>query len=320
MRAHCEHLQQELKVNEADSILTELEDLQDFVGDKNELPIKFLHLENHRLNCLLNANYKNNIEPTINAVERALLNDHHAHVTRRAERSLLNLWAQSEQVHPISQWYVRQALLTDKPNGPDGLLHLRNLMFAYLWLKDFGVVRERKWKDITKSDVKTWLRVWPQMASGVAFLWSVCAVGEHSDDVALMQNRAFGWMSQCNDLAEPLAYLPCWFNSLNQPDRPLQRFQSTFLSRLKSIRGPKSLSEPVQLTTQAPGLSRREWQFLEQISSGASNEALATQFNLSLGTVKNHLTRLYRKLGVTGRSAACARYKSMVPAAEVNQA
>jgi len=52
------------------------------------------------------------------------------------------------------------------------------------------------------------------------------------------------------------------------------------------------------------GLSRREVQILQIIGCGLSNKEIAVQFNLSEQTVKNHVHRLLRKLGVKNRLAA----------------
>jgi DNA-binding NarL/FixJ family response regulator len=52
------------------------------------------------------------------------------------------------------------------------------------------------------------------------------------------------------------------------------------------------------------GLTRREQQLVHMIGSGLTNKEIATQLNLSEQTVKNHIHRMLRKLGATGRLAA----------------
>jgi len=52
-----------------------------------------------------------------------------------------------------------------------------------------------------------------------------------------------------------------------------------------------------------PRLSRREQQLVQMIG-GLSNKEIATQLNLSEATIKNHVHRILRKLGVNDRLSA----------------
>ncbi|RZS33972.1 DNA-binding NarL/FixJ family response regulator [Herbihabitans rhizosphaerae] len=56
-----------------------------------------------------------------------------------------------------------------------------------------------------------------------------------------------------------------------------------------------------------PALTARERQVLELIAKGHSNRRIARALVLSEKTVRNHVTRLYRKLDVTDRIAAATR-------------
>jgi DNA-binding NarL/FixJ family response regulator len=51
-------------------------------------------------------------------------------------------------------------------------------------------------------------------------------------------------------------------------------------------------------------LTTRERSLLAILAKGESNRAIATTLGLSVGTVKNYLTRLYEKLGVDSRTKA----------------
>ncbi len=55
------------------------------------------------------------------------------------------------------------------------------------------------------------------------------------------------------------------------------------------------------------GLSARETEILKRVASGRSNREIAGELWLSEHTVKYHLTNVYRKIGVKGRTDA-ARY------------
>lgn len=48
-------------------------------------------------------------------------------------------------------------------------------------------------------------------------------------------------------------------------------------------------------------LTRREQQVAEAIARGLSNRQIATEFGISIETVKQHLSSIYSKLEMTGR-------------------
>ncbi len=68
-----------------------------------------------------------------------------------------------------------------------------------------------------------------------------------------------------------------------------------------------TLREPGRATSPAPppaDLSPREREVLELICTGMDDTAIAAQLDLSRNTVRNHVARLYGKIGVNRRSAA----------------
>jgi DNA-binding NarL/FixJ family response regulator len=52
------------------------------------------------------------------------------------------------------------------------------------------------------------------------------------------------------------------------------------------------------------GVTAREWEVLELLSDGASNREIADELGISTRTVESHLSAVYGKLGVRGRSQA----------------
>jgi ATP/maltotriose-dependent transcriptional regulator MalT len=57
-------------------------------------------------------------------------------------------------------------------------------------------------------------------------------------------------------------------------------------------------------TVRPAGLSSREAQIMTLIAAGRSNGQIATELVLAEKTVKNHVNRIYAKLGVGTRSDA----------------
>lgn len=55
-----------------------------------------------------------------------------------------------------------------------------------------------------------------------------------------------------------------------------------------------------------PQLTEREFDVLEGMSDGATNDAIALQLGISVKTVQNHVSSVLLKLGVASRAAAVA--------------
>jgi DNA-binding NarL/FixJ family response regulator len=62
------------------------------------------------------------------------------------------------------------------------------------------------------------------------------------------------------------------------------------------------------------GLSVREAEVMDLIASGRSNGEIARELFLSEKTVKNHVNRIYSKLGVSSRATAIALWRGLISA------
>ena len=72
--------------------------------------------------------------------------------------------------------------------------------------------------------------------------------------------------------------------------------------------------KPATAATRQPlvePLSERELEVLALISQGASNKEIAAQLFITEGTVKNHVTNILGKLGVTDRTQAALRGRDL---------
>jgi DNA-binding NarL/FixJ family response regulator len=69
------------------------------------------------------------------------------------------------------------------------------------------------------------------------------------------------------------------------------------------VKNLRSLADLVERKTrlQVDGISHRQRQIIEAIAAGCSNKDIARDLRLSERTVKYHITRIFRKLGVSGR-------------------
>ena len=109
-------------------------------------------------------------------------------------------------------------------------------------------------------------------------------------------------------------------NKMDQEKSPCENAKiKAYARELSGIISPERQPSPdeghgeaLQQREKRPGhglieeLSPRELEVIRLISDGLSNEAIAKQLFLSLGTVKWHTTNIYGKLGVRGRTEAAA--------------
>jgi DNA-binding NarL/FixJ family response regulator len=77
----------------------------------------------------------------------------------------------------------------------------------------------------------------------------------------------------------------------------------------------KVLAEFVRMTPTTPGarpvFSARELEVLVQLARGASNKEIARGLGVAEGTIKNHVTSILAKLGVSDRTAAALRAREL---------
>lgn len=69
--------------------------------------------------------------------------------------------------------------------------------------------------------------------------------------------------------------------------------------------------ETVNLNLVDP-VSKREWEVLESLLDGKTNQEIADSLFVSVNTVKTHLSKLYTKLGVDSRAQVLAYMNSLV--------
>lgn len=145
-------------------------------------------------------------------------------------------------------------------------------------------------------------------------------IGEPMSSAAqLLLTRHFG---ACSDLPDPIL---SWtqqerssFGAL-EPDRLRQPFVSERDGHRLTVRfvpggnGPDLLwfversSEADSTPLQRLGLSTREAEVLWSLTKGRSRKQISQDLGISAGTVKKHLERVYRKLGVSTATAAVAQ-------------
>jgi len=84
--------------------------------------------------------------------------------------------------------------------------------------------------------------------------------------------------------------------SVGRPDGP------------SGVRGGGPADRPVAGVREERFLTAREYEVLEHVADGATNRVIAQRLSVSEDTVKTHVRSVLRKLRVTSRGAAVARY------------
>lgn len=72
----------------------------------------------------------------------------------------------------------------------------------------------------------------------------------------------------------------------------------------------KNSNEYIKKNKNKNNLTKRQTQIINLISSGKSNQAIASELNLAVGTVKMHISRMFKQLGVNSRTEALAKIKN----------
>lgn len=94
------------------------------------------------------------------------------------------------------------------------------------------------------------------------------------------------------------------FDFLQKPLRDLHELNQAIdkaLARQRMLQVPVA---PRPAPTALEGLNAREQEILALLSEGLDNRAIAGRLSLSEKTIRNYLTRIYEKLGVTSRMQA----------------
>ncbi len=82
----------------------------------------------------------------------------------------------------------------------------------------------------------------------------------------------------------------------------------------------KALTDSI-MTARSYSLTRREGQLVSLLAQGMKNKEIATQLNISEGTVKVYMSRLFQKLGVKDRfELALYGLKNLAPGSRVTEA
>lgn len=118
--------------------------------------------------------------------------------------------------------------------------------------------------------------------------------------------RAMAWEYQ---RAEEGDWLPCLANAHHYSllQRLARQYPQRWQSLIRQYGNPLPDAAPAPRVVQ---LTERERQLLKLLDDGIDNERLSDRLCLAVGTVKNSLSQLYRKIGVSNRQQATLWWRS----------
>jgi LuxR family maltose regulon positive regulatory protein len=131
-------------------------------------------------------------------------------------------------------------------------------------------------------------------------------------------NEAMTTLEQALELAEPETYTRLFIDAGRPMAELLQKRKAEdggmkqYIDKLLSAFDNKNF-HPSSLLPQPllDPLSERELELLQLIAAGMSNQEVAADLVLTVGTVKWHLSNIYSKLGVSSRTQAVARAREL---------
>ena len=77
-------------------------------------------------------------------------------------------------------------------------------------------------------------------------------------------------------------------------------FSRTVVEKLANLRAPHGAARPVETSE----LTRREKEVLSLLCEGGDDAAIAKEMGVSRNTLRNHVARVYAKIGVNRRAQA----------------
>lgn len=86
------------------------------------------------------------------------------------------------------------------------------------------------------------------------------------------------------------------------------------LQRLVELRQRLKRADPYIFDSEPEELTPRQLEVLELVATGCTNQEIAEQLAISVGTVKNHVHAILEALKVSSREAAAQAYRAMRPA------
>jgi LuxR family maltose regulon positive regulatory protein len=95
------------------------------------------------------------------------------------------------------------------------------------------------------------------------------------------------------------------------PDVPAYYLRKLSAALEREAASRAAADHPRRVERLVEPLSERELEVLALLAAGKTNQQIAKELFVSLGTVKSHINNIYRKLGVRSRTQALAKVREL---------
>ena len=202
-------------------------------------------------------------------------------------------------MHAAASWAQRKELSIDQ--NPQYLLFEEHLTYARLLIRSAQLPDARRW--LARLERFSQERAFYRWLISVHILQALTAFRSGN------QETARGQLARAVKIAAPQDIVRAFldedraiFNLLPQ----IRDAAPAFIDQLLEAAGADPFQPPPPLPITDP-LSTRELEVMSLIAAGLSNQEIADELVISIGTVKRHINNIYTKLGVHSRTQAISK-------------
>ena len=142
------------------------------------------------------------------------------------------------------------------------------------------------------------------------------AKGDHEDARTLITEvvqwaNQHGYIRLFTDMGSEMEKMLAAFEAENKPEQDyVRKILAAFSPNAGHIE-QKHIVDPPKFENQIEPLTNREFEVLTLLGKRLTNQEIAADLHITVGTVAQHLNNIYSKLAVKGRRQANARAKEL---------
>ncbi len=238
----------------------------------------------------------------------------HSHSKAQGDAALIQVWKSTHNTASLTAWLAAESPISfaEAVNRLPDYLYRLNVYRVYWYLAKLDdrdlprTLLSQLQRDVIHSAEGSFHFVSAQLQM-VLSGWLFC---RGKTNAALTQiNQAFSAFHRFKSIGTALEDFALFNELINVDaynDNALLEFSPSakqFVERLRSLI-KQEINQALPEVVRAIPLTAKEWQVLQSIGDNKTNQQIANQMFISEGTVKSHINRIYRKLGISNRQQA----------------